>query len=102
MAGNALQRMFAYTHPHVRHSIAFSLEQPAEEKGKEVSGLPHGQVAHLLRQTARISQGENPDFLTALRPDPDLHNPSANTGSTNTDPPTWKLRVPTCTNPFFK
>lgn len=69
MAGNALHRMFAFIHPHVKHVVTASMDVAADEVDGAASRLTNDPIIHLRRQAMRISHGEPVDCVTALLPD---------------------------------
>ena len=62
MSGNALHRVLAFTHVHVKHVVTQSIHAVV------VEGVQDEQSAHLLRQTIKIGQGEQVDFISAILP----------------------------------
>jgi hypothetical protein len=68
MPGNALHRLFAFAHPHVKHVVAHSLHAAGDEDEANTSCLSDEQFLHLRDQTLRISQGEDVDRISALLP----------------------------------
>jgi hypothetical protein len=68
MSGNALHRMFAFIHPHVKHVVTASLDVTADKDDLEASSPPNDPIIHLRRQAVRISQGEQVDGITAFLP----------------------------------
>ena len=66
MSGNALHRLFAFTHPHVEHVVTHSLDIAAIENETNRSCLQDEQFFHLRRQTTQISRGKEVQHLTTL------------------------------------
>jgi hypothetical protein len=68
MSGNALHRMFAFIHPHVKHVVTASLDVTADKDDLGASSSPNDPVIHLRRQAVKISHGEEVDRITAFLP----------------------------------
>ena len=66
MSGNALHKMFAFTHTHVKHVVTHSVHAAIDEGGTNASCLRDEQFVHLRRQAVRISQGKEVDQFSAL------------------------------------
>ena len=64
--GNALDRLRAYVHPHVKHAVVQTFDQ-----GDEADLIQSEQSAHLHRQVAKIQRGEQVEQITALLPNVD-------------------------------
>jgi hypothetical protein len=75
MSGNALHRLFAFTHPHVKHVVTHSIHAVTDEDGMNASCLRDEQFVHLRRQAVRISQGKEVDQLSTLLPAKDDPKP---------------------------
>jgi hypothetical protein len=68
MSGNALHRLLAFTHPHVKHVVTYSLHTAADENVANISSLQDEQFAHVRRQAVRIRGGIEVDQISALLP----------------------------------
>lgn len=68
MSGNALHRMFAFVHPHVKHVVTASLDAVADEGDAGALRFPNDPIIHIRRQAVRISQGKPVDCVTAFLP----------------------------------
>ena len=77
MSGNALHKVFAFSHPHVKYVITASLHSAAHEDDLTVSSVQDGPRAQLLRQAAKISQGKQVDSITTLLPAASSSTPNA-------------------------
>ncbi len=64
--GNALHRLRAYAHPHVKHVITQTLQETGE--GDLESSDQDESFVHLRRQAVRIQRGEEVSEITALQP----------------------------------
>jgi hypothetical protein len=69
MPGNALHRMFAFIHPHVKHVVTASVDAVADESNAGALRFPDDPIIHIHRQAVRISQGKPVDYVTALLSD---------------------------------
>ena len=76
MSGNALHKMFAFTHPHVKHVVTHGIHAAIDEDGTNASCLLDEQFVHLRRQAVRISQSEEVDQFSALLPAKDGLKPT--------------------------
>jgi hypothetical protein len=59
--GNALHRLQACTHPHVKHVVTQSIDLTVTDEE-----CVDPQVAHILSQAIRIQRGDELDGVTAL------------------------------------
>jgi hypothetical protein len=75
MSGNALHRLFAFTHPHVKHVVTHSVHAAIDENGTNTSCLLDKQFVHLRRQAVRVSRGKEVDQFSALLPAKDDQKP---------------------------
>jgi hypothetical protein len=66
MSGNALHKIFAFIHPHVKHVVTMSCEIAADEVDAGAPSLSNNPTLHLRHQAVRISQGKPVDCVTAL------------------------------------
>jgi hypothetical protein len=64
--GNALHRLRAFTHPHVKHVITQTLQETGE--GVFESSDQGESYIHLRRQAVKIQRGEEVIEITALQP----------------------------------
>jgi hypothetical protein len=66
--GNALQELHTFVDPGVRHQIAQTFEETAEDEGEDDLTDP---VKHFENQIRRIQRGEQVERLTILMVDKD-------------------------------
>ncbi len=66
MSGNALHKLFAFIHPHVKHVVTVSCEAAADEVDAGASSLLNDPILHFRSQAVRISQGKPVACVTAL------------------------------------
>jgi hypothetical protein len=72
MSGNALHRLIAFTHPHVKHVVTHSIHAAIDEEGTNTSCLQDEQFVHLRRQVVRISQGKEVEQFSTLSPENEM------------------------------